>query len=147
MKKYRKSCMLLTGAFFLLLIIAGVAMFSAGFYYGTKYDRSSRGYVDTILPLILAPNGDAELRKRETPEAAKEPVPGALSTLGAFIEIREIKGASTVAYDTHTGRVIGANYAAVVDCKNGDAVVDIGLTLHGDEWQISRFHVMLPKAK
>jgi len=125
------------------LAVAAVAYF---FIAGPDLDRSSKAYVDTAIPKIVAAWSWPELEQRASPEYVKE-LKAAFSAspqLGALKQYQASVGEAEIQLFTPRGiyRVEALYYGQAI-FENGPAYIAISLVKVADQWQITGFKVHL----
>ncbi len=138
----------------ILIVIASEVLIPS---LGASYDRSSKEFVDTVIPLIVL-KGKNELLKRASPElkaqvteSELDKVFGMFPVLGSLIKYEGSEGYSTISVgnksttDATGGPEVFAKYLAKATFANGTANFRVLLIRRGGKWLIHGFHVSATK--
>ena len=143
-----KKIFIVLGVIFLCIIIIGVIGFSITAYHGTKLDKTSKAYVDEVIPIIVSSWDSRELINRASPELlevlSKDQLRDLFATfskkLGRLKDYKESKGDALIKVSPK-GKIITASYIAQLAFEKADAEVKIGLIQHNEKWQLLEFRV------
>ena len=142
-----KTALVILGVVFLLLLLAVGGYYGFKAYEESKYDISSKAFVDEAVPAIAASWSKDELIQRESPglQTANSDdritdLFAKLSQLGPLQKYLGSSGESNVHLGRH-GLLVTAHYAAQATCQNGKIEVGMELILINDQWKIFRFQV------
>jgi hypothetical protein len=158
-----KTFFAILGVIFLIIVVVGgiafgtIAMrenpmdvFSFWFLsvHGGKLNQESKAYADAAIPAIFASWNEKELLDRESPELKQSLTQQQLdeifqrcSSLGHLQKSDPAQGQSMMSAMTHT---IKAQYTAKATFDKGEAVIDLTLIKHENQWQIAGFFVKSP---
>jgi hypothetical protein len=146
-----KTALSIIGIVFLVLLFLGGCFIGFVGYEGTKYDVSSKAYVDESVPAIVRNWSKDELVKRESPqfrEATSDDQLTALFTklnaLGAMQSYGGAKGDANMNITPASGFQITATYIAEANFQNGNAKIKVNLIQVNGDWQILGFRVNSP---
>ena len=138
--------MFAVGCFVCVAIIIGIFA-----YFGTKYDASSKSYVDANVPAIIGNWSAGELEKREsdqfrnaTSDDKLNELFGVFNRLGPMKSYGGAKGDANMNVTPGTGFQVTARYIVSATFQNGQAEVLVTLILVDDQWQILGFRVNSP---
>lgn len=136
-----------------IFILLGVVGFSILNYFGTKFDKESKAYVDKTVPIIIA-NWDADqlvnyshpnLLKSASPEKIKALLNMFSESLGNLKEYKGSKGQA----GTHIDRIerglgiaVTGEYISDADFEKAPAKIQILLLKQDNKWQILGFQVI-----
>ena len=135
---------ILIGIFSVLGILIGVAAIGGG-----KYDKSSKEYVETIIPKIISewdystfieyshPNMSSSVDKENFENKIVTPIK---NQLGEFISYNSSEGEATIR-NINGKTSIDAKYSSQVTFKNGNAVITVELLYINDIWVITKFNI------
>lgn len=147
MWKLSKFLIVLGGCGF-VLVAAVIALVSYATYAGSKYDASSKAYVDRVLPEIIGA-WSAHTLEQEAATKLKLEVPNEqigstfrrFSVLGRLVAYRGSHGESKVSFTLKNGEVVTAKYEADAEFEHGNAEIDVSLVRPDGRWQIVGFFV------
>lgn len=143
-----KKLFIILGVIFLCIIVIGVIVFSIAAYHGTKLDKSSKAYLDEVIPVIVSSWNSQELIYHASPELLKimprDKVDGMFKMfsekLGGLKKYKGSKGDSFVNFSS-SGKVITASYVVQAAFEKADAEIKISIIQHNNKWQILEFFV------
>jgi hypothetical protein len=129
-----------------LLALAALVAFMR--MQGGHLDKSSKAYVDTVVPKIVS-NWSSDDLLREGSRSLKETVSrnelvamfGQLSTLGPLIKYEGSEGKARILINPLQGRQVSAKYVAEAKMARGHVTVDITLVAEEGAWQVNGFYV------
>ncbi|MEJ2686200.1 MAG: hypothetical protein P8124_03145 [Gammaproteobacteria bacterium] len=146
-----KKVLTVLGGIFVVLIVAGAALFGYFAYTGRHLDASSKQYVDANIPPIVSAWSEPALWARASPELRQgitqtrmRAVFAKLKTLGPLEHYQGCKGQSETSVTSRYGKVVLADYQARARFKNGNADIRVRLIRHHGRWQILKFYVNSP---
>jgi hypothetical protein len=136
--------MVLGGVGFGLVAMPENPMDAFGFWLlsmrGGVLNNESKAYADTTIPAIVSTWSEKELLDRQSPEFKQTVTPQQVeqifkrnAALGHLQKCDPAEGQSIMNAMTHT---IKAEYYAKAAFEKGEAVIDLSLIKHGDQWQI-----------
>ena len=136
------------GVIFLIVIVVGVVGFALIAMRGNALDKESKTYADAAIPAIVTTWNAKELLDRASPEL-RQSAPqqqfyqlfGRFAGLGHLQRCEPAQGQSISGVTWQNGLQEKAEYTAKATFDKGDAVIDLALIKHGDQWQILWFFV------
>ncbi|MHB1950598.1 MAG: hypothetical protein ACYCQK_03910 [Acidiferrobacteraceae bacterium] len=140
------------GIVFLVVLVAGGSIIGYAAYTGSRLDASSRKYVDSAVPAIVANWSEQALMSRADPRLLRATSPyemaqlfAWLRTLGPMERYCGSTGQATEFLSARSGRIVSARYTACAQFAKGTASIDVALVRNRDKgWQIVGFHVNSP---
>lgn len=140
--------------FFLTLLVIGL-LIGAGIAFlvvrGGALDKESKAYADAAIPAIVTNWSEKALIDRASPELMSsaprqkfDQLFRWFGSLGRLQSAGPAEGESLMSVTTQAGRQITAHYTVKARFEKGDAAITLALIKHGDDWQISGFHVDSP---
>lgn len=134
----------------LLLVVGGFVGYAA--YTGSHLDASSKEYVDSAVPAIVANWSESELMARAAPQLVQASTTEQLTklftwfkSLGPMKKYCGSKGDSNVFISPQKGRTVSARYTACAQFEKGEATIEVTLIQNKDKvWEIAGFHVNSP---
>ena len=146
-----KKILMILGAIFICLILAGVIVFSALYYFASGSDKEAEAYIDEVVPIIVASWNSKELINRTSPEflhvvpAEKiELLFNALSKqMGPLEDYKGATGKVKIKISPRGKPIIIADYMADPVFEKAPAKIQIRMILQNDKWQIIGFRVII----
>ena len=115
-----------------VLIVAGVIVFSLLAIKGTALDKESKAYVDEVVPIILTDLNKETLFQYASDELKNSASPEQFnrifywfSKLGQFKEYKGSKGEATLSVTIGKGKQITGCYEAKAEFESGPATIKI----------------------
>ncbi len=146
-----KKLFTILGVVFLAILVVAAGFVGYAAYTGSKFDASSKAYVDDNIPKIVSTWSKDELLKRASPELRKvasdddiDRLFTKLNELGSLQKYEGAKGDSNISFTSQNGKVVTAAYTAKATFQNGSAEIQIRLIQHDGAWSILNFHVNSP---
>jgi hypothetical protein len=143
-----KKLLIILGSIFLIIILVVAVGIGIVAVKGTAFDKESKAYVDSTVPMLVAAWDEKELLSRASPEFTQavkdeelDKLYGMFRRLGKLREYQGSEGQSNMSVNSWSGRVVSAAYTARASFDAGPAVIKIALIKHGDNWQIYGFHI------
>jgi len=133
-----------------LLAIRGNPVDTIGYWFlemrGDRLDKESKAYADAAIPAIAAWS-EKELLDRQSPELKQTLTQQQLDltfqrlslALGHLQKCEPAQGQSIM-----SGKQVKATYISKAIFEKGEAVIQLDLIKHGDQWQILGFKVNSP---
>lgn len=141
-----KKFLMVMGAIFVFLIVAFSAVFGAFWVKGSRMDRESKVYVETIMPSLLAefttenfiknvapanrPSVDRASMDKFTAQVASE--------FGAYKSSGPLTGEATINFGAGGQMMISAVYTAKVQFEKRPAMMRVVLVSDGQAWSLAR---------
>ena len=138
----------LIGIVSLGLVVVGALGAGYLIYEGAMLDKSSKAYVDRVVPSLLS-SWSAEILANEQSSGFRQDMnleelraglhkAAVLGTLKRYIGS---EGEAKISISPERGRTITANYRADAELQHGQIVMQIGLVQESGQWRISGFTV------
>lgn len=132
-----------------IFILIGIIGFLILNYYGNKFDKESKAYVDQTAPIIIVNWNSEELITYSHPELLKVASPQKLKNffnifserLGNLKEYSGSKGEATIHID-QIGIAVTAEYVIEAEFEKAPAKIRIQLIKQNNKWQILGFQVV-----
>ena len=148
-----KKFFIVLGSIFLALIVLGAIGIAFIAVRGNALDKESKAYADTAIPAILTTWSQKELMDRASPEFKQASPPDQLdrmfrwqfTTLGRLQKCAPPQGHATMSVTSQSGKTISAQYTSNGKFEKGEAIINLGLIKHGDQWQIRSVNVESPQ--
>ncbi len=146
-----KKLLVAVGVVLLCVIVTGVAGFSIISYRCVKLDKSSKAYIDEVIPRIISSWNSQELISRASPEflndVPKEKLDNLFKWFSARLGTLKIyagsKGSSFIKISP-SGKIEIASYVAQSVFEKGEAQIKIDVIQHNNKWQMLGFYVNSP---
>jgi hypothetical protein len=146
-----KKFFIVLGVTFLILIALGAVGIGLISVRGSALDKESKTYADAAIPAIVTSWSENEVLDRASPEFKQAVTQQHLDqlfhrfgTLGHLQKCEPAQGHAIMSTTLQAGNQIKAEYTAKATFDKGEAVIDIALIKHGDQWQILGFFVKPP---
>jgi hypothetical protein len=146
-----KNVLMIIGMFAIGCVACVAILIGVFAYFGTKYDASSKAYVDANIPPIISNWSTTELEKRESEQFRKvtshdqlDQLFTVFNRLGPMKSYDGAQGDSNMSVMSATGFQVTARYVVNATFQNGKAEILVMLTLVDGQWQILGFRVNSP---
>lgn len=154
-----KTFFAVLGVIFLILLLIALGGVGVGFFaFGgnpvdaigiglltpriATLDNEGKAYADTVIPAIAGSWNVNEVLNRESPEFKQtvsqqqlEQMLQRAATLGHLQKCEPAQGQSMISIRTQAKEIKG-DYAAKATFEKGEAVVQVSIIKHDDQWQI-----------
>jgi hypothetical protein len=135
--------MFAVGLFACLAVLVGIFIF-----FGSKYDASSKAYVDANVPPIVSNWSVSELETRESEQFRNATTDDKLKALfvifnrlGPMKSYDGATGDANMVLFSGTGFQVTARYLVNATFQNGNAQIQVALIQEQGEWRILGFRV------
>jgi hypothetical protein len=139
-------------AWFIVLIgvvLIGTSLFFGMNYYGTRFDKESKVFVDEKVPLIMKNWNYVLLYELTTPnfknvtprEEMRKLFLLSDQKLGKMEVYKGSKGQADIFIDFPKGILVRATYIAELVFEKDNGKIELGLIRDGSEWEIESFRL------
>ena len=146
-----KKFFIVLGSIFLALIVLGALGIGFLAVRGNALDKESKAYAETAIPAIVTTWDEKELMNRASPEfkqaVTANQVDRLVRWMGSLGRLQKCESAQGQSFQSvsHSGKQITAKYTAKAQFQKGEAIINLLLIKHGDQWQIGGFDVNSPQ--
>lgn len=136
------------GVAFLVLVVALGLIVGYAIRSGSKWDASSKSYVDRVVPEIIG-TWSPDLLIREESSGLRRSVGRdkivavfqKSSALGRLTSYVGSKGQARISFTPRNGKVITATYQATAKLEHGEVTINVNLVREDERWKIYGFFV------